>query len=41
MVAQWEISDQESSSDHNIIRYIIGQGTTNRESVDFQHVQYY
>jgi hypothetical protein len=39
-VAQWEISDQESSSDHNIIKYVIGQGYSNRESVDFQNVRY-
>jgi hypothetical protein len=38
-VAQWEISDQESSSDH-IIKYVIGQGDSNRESVDFQNVRY-
>jgi hypothetical protein len=39
-VAQWEISDQESSSDHNIIKYVIGQGDSNRESVEFQNVRY-
>ena len=39
-VTQWEISDQESSSDHNIIKYVIGQGDSNRESVDFQNVRY-
>jgi hypothetical protein len=39
-VAQWEISDQESSSDHNIIKYVIGQGVPNRESDDFQDVRY-
>ena len=37
---QWEISDQESSSDHNIIKYVIGQGDSKRESVDFQDVRY-
>ena len=40
MVAQWEISDQESSSDHNIIKYVIGQGDSNRGNVDFQNVCY-
>ena len=39
-VAQWELSDQESSSDHNIIKYVIGQGDSNRESIDFQDVRY-
>jgi hypothetical protein len=38
-VAQWEISDKESSSDH-IIKYVIGQRDSNRESVDFQDVRY-
>jgi hypothetical protein len=37
-VAQWEISGQESSSDH-IIKYVIGQGDSNREYVDFQDAQ--
>ena len=37
-VVQWEISDQESASDHNIINYVIGQGDSNQESVDFQDV---
>jgi hypothetical protein len=32
MVTQWKISDQESSSDHNIIQYIIGQDDSNREN---------
>jgi len=40
MVEQWEISDQEISSDHNIIKYVIGRGTSYRESVDFQDVPY-
>jgi hypothetical protein len=39
-VTQWGISDQESSSDHNIINYVIGQGDSNRENVDFQNVTY-
>ena len=37
IVAQWEISDQEISSDH-IINYVIGQDISNREIVDFQDV---
>jgi hypothetical protein len=40
MVAQWGISNQESSSDHNIIKYVIGQEDSSRESVDFQNVRY-
>ena len=32
MVTQWKISDQESSSDHSIIEYIIGQDDTSREN---------
>jgi hypothetical protein len=38
-VAQWEISDQESSSNH-INKCVIGRGDSNRESVDFQDVRY-
>ena len=41
MVAQWEINDQESSSDHNIIKYVIGHGDSNRESVDVQNYDTY
>ena len=39
-MAQWEISDQEISSDHNIIKYIIGQGVPNQESDDLKEVRY-
>jgi hypothetical protein len=39
-VAQWEISDQESSSDHNIIKYVIGQGDPSWERDEFQDVRY-
>jgi len=39
-VARWEISDQESSSDHNIIKQVIGQGDPNWESDDLQDVRY-
>jgi exonuclease III len=39
-VAQWKISDEESSSDHNIIKYVIGQGDSKRETVDFQDARY-
>jgi len=38
-VTQWEISDQEISSEH-IIKYVIEQGDSNRENDDFQDVQY-
>jgi hypothetical protein len=38
-VAQWEISNQENSSDH-IIKCVIGQGDSSLESFDFQDVQY-
>jgi len=40
MVTQWKISDQESSSDHNIIKYIIGQDDTNRENITQNEVRY-
>jgi hypothetical protein len=39
-VAQWEISDQESSLDHSIIKYVIRQGDSNRDGVAFQDVRY-
>jgi endonuclease/exonuclease/phosphatase family metal-dependent hydrolase len=39
-VAQWEISDKESSSDHNIIKYVIGQGDFNRQSIVVQDERY-
>ena len=39
-VVDWEISEQESCSDHRIIRYVIGQGKVNRTELDFQEVKY-
>jgi hypothetical protein len=39
-VAQWEISDQESSLYQNIIKYVIGQGDPNWESDELQDVRY-
>jgi len=38
-VAQWEICDQEISSDH-IIKYVIEKGDSNRNSVDFQDIRF-
>jgi len=39
-VVEWEISDQESCSDHSIIRYAIGQGKGNRTEFNFHDVRY-
>ena len=39
-VTQWQISDQESSSDHNIIKYFIGQWDFNEERADIQDLRY-
>ena len=39
-VSRWEISNQESSSDHNTIKYTINQNTSHRKSVNFQVVHY-
>jgi hypothetical protein len=39
-VSGWEISDQESSSDHSIIKYAISQSTSQVNSVNFQDVRY-
>ena len=39
-VVECELSDQESCSDHSIIRYAIGQGKGNRIEYDFQDVSY-
>jgi hypothetical protein len=36
----WEISEQESCSDHSIIRYAIGQGKGKRTELDFQELRY-
>jgi hypothetical protein len=37
---EWKISDQETYSDHCIIRYAIGHGKGNRFEFDFQDVRY-
>jgi hypothetical protein len=37
---EWEISEQESCSDHSIIRYAIGQGKGHRIESDLQDVRY-
>ena len=39
-VSGWEISDQESSSDHSIIKYAISESTSQVNSVNFQDVRY-
>jgi hypothetical protein len=39
-VDEWEISDQDSCSDHSIIRYAIGQGKGNRLEYFSQDVRY-
>jgi len=39
-VVDWKISEQESCSDHSIIRYAIGQSKGNRTELDFQEVRY-
>jgi hypothetical protein len=39
-VSGWEISDQESISDHNIIKYAIGPGTGQWGKVNMQNPQY-
>jgi len=39
-VVEWEISDQESCSDHSIIRYAIDQGKGHMTEFDFQEVRY-
>ena len=36
----WEISEQESCSNHSIIRYAIGQSKGNRTELDYQEVRY-
>jgi hypothetical protein len=36
-VTQWTISDQESSSDHNILKFIIGQDDRSREINNDKH----
>jgi hypothetical protein len=39
-VVEWEISEQESCSDHSIIRYAIGQGKGHRLEFGFQDVRF-
>jgi hypothetical protein len=39
-VVEWEISEQESCSDHNIIRYAIGQTAGHRTAIDDQELRY-
>jgi hypothetical protein len=39
-ISGWEISDQESISDHNIIKYAIGPGIGQWEKVNTQNPQY-
>ena len=35
-VREWEISDQESCSDHSIIKYVIGNSTPQRTEIDIE-----
>jgi hypothetical protein len=39
-VMYWEISDQESCSDHSIIRYVIGHNTARRTERDTGEMKY-
>jgi hypothetical protein len=39
-VVEWEISGQESCSDHSIIRYAIALGKNNRTGINFQDARY-
>jgi len=39
-VVEWEISEQESCSNHNIIRYAIGQSADHRTATDDQELRY-
>jgi hypothetical protein len=39
-VVEWEISEQESCSDHNIIGYAIGQTADHGTAVDKQELRY-
>jgi len=36
----WEISEQESCSDHSIFRYAIGQSADHRTATDDQELRY-
>ena len=39
-VVDWQISEQETCSDHSNIWYAIGQSPGNRTELDFQEVRY-
>jgi len=39
-VEYWEVSDQESCSDHSIIKFAIGQGSGSRNKQESQGVRY-
>ena len=39
-VVEWEISEEESCSDHSIIRYTIGQSLGHRTEFDVQEVRH-
>jgi hypothetical protein len=39
-LVEWKISKQESCSDHNIIRYAIGQTADHRTAIDKQELRY-
>ena len=39
-ISRWEISDQESSSDHSTIKYVINQSTSHAKPVNLQDVCY-
>jgi len=39
-VVEWEISEQESCSDHSIIRYTLGQCPAHRTGFDVQDMRY-
>jgi hypothetical protein len=40
IVEEWEISEQESSSNDNVIRYAIGQTADHRTAIDDQELRY-
>jgi hypothetical protein len=39
-VVGWEVSERESCSDHTIIKYVIGQGISHRNEVNFQDIRH-
>jgi hypothetical protein len=39
-IVKWEISKEESCSEHSIIQYAIGQGNSHRNIVNFKDVRY-